>query len=677
MPIQKKVKDKNAVSPNRPGWRKISALALIWGVITLCGVFAYYSYGLPDIEDIHQIAKQRSIIIKAADGEIIATYGDVYGDFLKYHDFPEYLVQAVIATEDRRFFRHHGFDIFGIARAAYANYKAGRLVQGGSTITQQLAKNVFVGSEKTFRRKIQELILSLQLEMRFNKNLIMSTYLNRVYMGAGAYGADAAARRYFGKSARELSLPESAMIVGLLKAPSAYSPTSDEDKAERRAMQVIRNMQQAGYLNPEQAKKHLNVLEKGLEYAHTSFDTYYFADWLLEEIEALFGSTREDIVVETTLDTALQKLAENTLTNYISKNGAKLKIGQGAILALKPDGAVEAFVGGTSYRKSPYNRVSSAKRQAGSSFKPFVYLTAVKQGLRPDDIFEDEPVTIGKWKPRNYSGDYQGTVSVEEALAQSINTVAIKIAQQAGLQNVVNTAKSLGVLSPLKPYAAIALGTDSVNLLEMTAAYATFANGGYKATPYGIQKVYVQRSGKVLFQRKPVEHERLIEEEQVKIMNAMLVSVVNHGTGTNAKIGRPAAGKTGTSQNYSDAWFIGYTPQLVCGVWMGNDDNKPMRKVTGGSSPAIMWKGFMSAALKDQPVQEIPTDWNSNLVLDTIQSVRDGVMDALSPDKVIEEDLKNQDDSQSEATQTEPDGLNSIWEKITDSKVEHEYPGTH
>jgi len=605
--------------------------------------FIYFAYDLPDISDIDEISKKQAIIIKSSDGDIIATYGDVYGDFLKYEDFPEYLIDAVIATEDRRFYSHHGFDIIGIARAMYANYKAGRWVQGGSTITQQLAKNIFLSPDRTLHRKMQELLMSLQIELRYSKKEIISTYLNRVYLGAGAYGVDAASRRYFGKGARELTLPEAAVIIGLLKAPSSYSPTKSEDMAEKRASQVILNMLDAGYLKQSDSDKYLKQLNAGLRYGHTSFNTYYFGDWLKEEIEQLFGNIKEDLVVESTLDMRMQSAAEEAIKTQLSKDGKKLKISQAAMVAMNVDGAVVAFMGGNDYTSNPFNRVSVAKRQPGSSFKPFVYLTGLEQGLRPTDVMIDEPASYGKWRPENYSGRYSGAVNMRTALAHSINTIAVQIAKEVGINNVVDTAHLLGIDSKLEQNLSLSLGTNEVSLLELTGAYGAFASGGYKVVPYGFTKVYKQHSGEVLYEKDKGKGTKVIEPEYANMMNDLLTGVVQFGTGTRANIGRPVAGKTGTSQDYRDAWFIGYTPQLICGVWVGNDNNVQMKKVTGGSTPTAMWHDFMIKAVKDMPVQAIETAWSSAGTWSITRS--DSTGGWIDPD-TVEDDLTKSDAEQ-------------------------------
>ncbi len=490
-------------------------------------------------------------------------------------------------------------------RAGFANLAAGRVVQGGSTITQQLAKNLFLTPERSLARKIRETLLAVWLEHRFTKYQILEIYLNRVYLGAGTYGVDAAAHRYFGKSARRTTLYESAAIAGLLKAPTRFNPTRDSDKAAARTAQVLANMVEAGMVSENQA---LGAIAEGAMLAAvppTRPGARYFADWIAEQLADFAGSGGRDLTVTTTLDVRLQAEAEAAIAETLARDGPKAAVSQGALVAMSAEGAVRAMVGGRDYRESQFNRAAQAQRQPGSAFKPFVYLAGLEAGLRPSDPFVDAPIRIGNWQPRDYTGRYQGEMTLAEGLAQSINTIAVQVAQRAGIRNVVAAAHRLGISSQLAPELSLALGTGEVNLVELVAAYAPFANGGTGVWPYGIAEIR-DSEGKVVFRRTGSGAGRVISPELAGTMNEMLSAVIDHGTGRSAALPRPAAGKTGTTQEYRDAWFVGYTADLVAGVWLGNDDNSPTNKITGGSLPAQTWRRFMLAATRATPVRPLP-----------------------------------------------------------------------
>jgi penicillin-binding protein 1A len=519
---------------------------------------------------------------------------------------PRYLPQAVIATEDRRFYNHFGIDPIGLMRAAIADLAAGHVVEGGSTITQQLAKNLFLTPERNFARKIRETLLALWLEHRFSKDQILEIYLNRVYLGAGTYGVDAAAERYFGIGAGRLDLYQSALIAGLLKAPARFNPMRDRDLAAARTGQVLANMVEAGYITPAQAAAASREQQTLGAIAQVPPGNRYFADWIAGQAADFVGRTSRDLVIQTTLDPRLQAEGEAAIAATIAADGARDRVSQGALVALSPDGAVRAMVGGYRYDSSQFNRATQALRQPGSAFKPFVYLAALEAGVRPSDHFVDGPISVGGWRPRDYGNRYLGDMTVAEALAQSINTIAVQVGLRAGIDNIVATAHRLGIASPLSRDASIVLGTDDVTLLELTAAYAPFANGGQGVWAYGVAEIR-DNAGNVLFRRAGTGPGRVVDPEFVGEMNDMLVGVIDRGTGRSAQLPRPAAGKTGTTQDYRDAWFIGYTADLVAGVWLGNDDNSPMNKVVGGSLPAQTWRRFMLAATRGMPVRPLPS----------------------------------------------------------------------
>ena len=578
------------------GTLKWSLIAGIWGTIALGVLVTWYAYDLPDINKLEAPTRKASITLTDADGREITTYGDLYGDPLRLADVPPYLVQAIVATEDRRFFEHMGFDPIALGRAVVANVIAGRVRQGGSTLTQQLAKNVFLKPDRTLRRKVQELLLAFWLEANFTKEQIFTLYINRVYLGSGTYGVDAAARRYFGKSARVVTLHEAAVLAGLLKAPSRYSPLRSATAAEDRARVVLGTMVAARFLDPETAER---AGRQRLQLAVSTTQgnaARYFTDWALERVAGFAGAQGVDLIVRTTMDARLQRLAEQQLRATLAKNGKARHISQAALVSMSPDGAVRALVGGRDYGDSQYNRAFQAQRQPGSAFKLFVYLAAMENGLTPDDQFIDGPLRIGKWSPRTYDGAFLGSVTLREAVARSINTVAVQVSERVGRDKVIDAARRLGITSALKSHPSLALGASEVSLVELTAAYGVIANGGVAVWPHGITEIR-ERGGRVLYRRTDGAAAQVVERGAVQRVNDLLRSVVAWGSGKAASPDRPAAGKTGTSQDFRDAWFVGYTGELVTGVWMGNDDSSPMKRVTGGSLPASLWRDFMIPAL--------------------------------------------------------------------------------
>ncbi len=582
------------------------AVATIWlGVIT-AGVVAWYLADLPDVEDALAAVRRPSVTVKAADGSILATSGDLYGATLRVADLPPALPLAVMATEDRRFYDHFGLDVFGLVRAMVANVRAGAVVQGGSTITQQAAKNLFLSPERTIKRKVQELALALWLEHEFTKDEIFAIYLNRTYFGAGAYGVDAAARKFFGQPASRISTYQSAMLAGLLKAPSRYNPIASPENAALRTRQVLERMVDAGYLSPDEA--HAAERNKGTVVAELGdrHGSRYFVDWVLAQVSDFVSTHDRDVVVVTTLDPRLQKTAEAKTLEMLDGPGAKRNVSQAAIVSMTLDGAVRAMVGGRTYSRSKFNRASQAYRQPGSAFKPLVYLAGLEAGLLPESRLMDSPVQVNGWRPRNFTGRYQGEVTLREALSQSINTVAVRVSETAGRRNVMDAARRFGITADLQPIPSLALGTVDVSLIELTSVYAVFANGGIGVWPYGIDTIH-DTDGRLLYSRSGSGPGRVASPHHISALTGMLAGAVEHGTGRAARLSRPVAGKTGTSQNYRDAWFVGFTADLVTGVWMGNDDGRPMKRVTGGSLPAQLWQQFMYKAHAGLPARPLPS----------------------------------------------------------------------
>jgi penicillin-binding protein 1A len=589
----------------RAGVGRLAARALallVWGVVAAVFVLGFFAYDLPDVNRAFRPTRPPSVVIRAADGAELARIGEIWGRPVPLAELPPELPLAVIATEDRRFYQHFGLDLFGLARAALANLRAGRAVQGGSTLTQQLAKNLFLTPARTLRRKVQEALLALWLESRFDKEEILTVYLNRVYFGAGAYGVDAAARRYFGKDVRELSLYQSALLAGLLKAPSRFNPLASPERAHARAVQVLDNMAALGFVTEDEAQKLAQAPPSSSPQragAAQRPTARYLADWVTEQLADFVALGDRDLIVETSVDSRLQRAAENAVARAFESPAAGGPE-QAALVALDPKGAVKALVGGRDFGQSQFNRATSARRQPGSAFKPVVYLAALEAGLDPSARFVDGPFSIAGYSPRNYEGTYSGEVGLAEAVARSINTVAVQVAVQTGLTRVVETARRLGLGDGFEADASLALGTGEVTLLDLTSAFAVLANGGERAWPHVIERIG-DGEGRVLWRRRGEGAERLADAGHVRTLTGWLKGAVETGTGRAARLERDAAGKTGTTQNFRDAWFLGFTADLVAGVWMGNDDGSPMKNVTGGGLPARLWRDFMLEAHKGLP----------------------------------------------------------------------------
>ena len=594
-------------------YRAVRALLVLFvvGAAGLAGLVAYYASQLPPMADWTVPARAANVRILAADGSLITNHSDSTGQRLSLDEMSPYVPEAVVAIEDRRFYQHFGVDPIGLARAMFINLRAGTVVQGGSTITQQLAKNLFLQPDRTFKRKVQEVILAFWLEMNLSKKQILQLYLNRVYLGSGAYGVDAAAHRYFGKSARNLTLAEAATIAGLLKAPSHYSPITNPGAAEARAQLVLTAMHQAGYIDDREATLALATQVKAVRDV-AGGSGRYVADWVMSILPGYVGAVDRDIVVQTSIDLRLQAAADAAVAGALAAEGAKLGVTQGALVAIDPDGAVKAMVGGRDYATSPYNRAVDGRRQPGSAFKLFVYLTALEHGLIPESVRVDQPVSIGNWTPQNYAKKYYGPVTLRTALALSLNTVSVQLTNEVGPTNVAATARRLGITTPLMATPSIALGTSEVSPLEMTAAFVPFSNGGRGIIPHVIDRI-TTADGRVLYQRSGSGPGQVIDPRYVAMMNNMLQAVVSEGTGKRAALsGWQVAGKTGTSQDYRDAWFIGYTGALTTGVWFGNDDDSPSKRATGGSIPADAWHRFMVAALDGVRPVDLPGDYRLN-----------------------------------------------------------------
>ncbi len=583
-----------------------SVVTSLWLLIAAIGVVIWVGLHLPPIQSLEIPKRPPSIQILGLDGRVLANRGEMGGAAVPLNEVPAYLPKAFIAIEDRRFFFHYGIDPIGLGRAMFANVLHRGVSQGGSTITQQLAKNLFLTQERTLTRKLQEAVLALWLEHKYSKAEILELYLNRVYFGAGAYGVEAAAQRYFGKSARAVTLAEAALLAGLVKSPSRLAPTRNFDGAERRAQLVLAAMADAGFINDESAKIAMSHPPR-VVMPTAGGSVNYVADWVMDVVNDLIGRVEEDIVVETSIDPVLQAAAEKALVDELAQKGEKFGVEQGALVAMTPEGAVRALVGGRNYAESQFNRAVAAKRQPGSAFKPFVYLTALERGLTPDTVREDRPIDVKGWRPENYSHEYFGPVTLTQGLAMSLNTVAVRLTLEVGPAAVTKTAYRLGITSKLEPNASIALGTSEVSVLELVSAYAPFANGGAAVVPHVVERVRAADTKKMLYTSANTSFGRVVDPRYVGMMNQMMRETLTIGTARKAELpGWPAAGKTGTSQDFRDAWFIGYTGRLVTGVWLGNDDSSPTRKATGGGLPVEVWSKFMKVAHQNVPVAELP-----------------------------------------------------------------------
>ncbi|MDP1027846.1 PBP1A family penicillin-binding protein [Sphingomonas sp. KR1UV-12] len=553
---------------------------------------------LPSFEELKSSPNGQMIRVHAADGSVIVSLGPSYGEWLTYNSIPTVMRDATVAVEDSRFRSHPGVDPLGIVRSLWVNYQRGRRVQGGSTITQQLARNVFLSSQKKFGRKFREAILALALERKFSKDQILELYLNKVYYGGGAYGIDAASRKFFGHGADRLSLAEAAVIAGLVKAPSNYSPTADADAAKGRAGVVLRQMVRNGYVTQSQAEQ---ADPEGLKLAPEppQNSARYFTDWALPQLDTLIDETQAPLEVWTTIDPKMQRQADAAIRANVPAGA------QGALVSLDRDGAVRAMVGGTDYVSSIYNRATQAQRQPGSAFKLFVYLAALEAGHKPEDVVVDEPVTIDGWSPRNDSRHNSGNVTLRTAFAYSLNTVAAKLGQEVGFATIADMARRFGITTQINTHPAMVLGTSDVRLIDMTRAFASVAAKGVAVVPYGITRVTA--NGETIYTHEVDRSRVLVAPYVAAAMTDLLQTTVNTGTGREAQIGRPVAGKTGTTTSLKDGWFLGFSSGLTTGVWMGRDDAKPVRGLHGGTAPARAFAAFMRPATADRPIEQFDT----------------------------------------------------------------------
>ncbi|WP_158916512.1 transglycosylase domain-containing protein [Caulobacter sp. S45] len=583
------------------------ALLLVLGLGMLSGwklVFADLP-PTPDKAALWSLNRPPGVTFLDKDGAMLAVRGPRHGQVVVLGDMPAYLPRAFLAAEDRRFYAHHGVDLEGVGRAAWADVNARHVVQGGSTITQQVVRNIFLSSDQTWKRKLQEAALAWRIEGTLSKDEILELYLNRIYFGDGAYGVEAAAQTYFGKSARTLTLSEAALLAALPKAPSRLDPANDLDAALARSRIILGQMRQDGWITDAQRQAAIAAPPKLAPEKAAEGDFGYVLDLAASRARDLAHDGAPDLIVRLTVDPKLQAVAAQAVREGVAQ-GARQGATQAALVALSPDGAIRALVGGKDHRASAFNRATQAMRQPGSAFKPFVYAAALEAGVQPGDVRNDAPVNFHGWSPGNYGGHYSGSVTVADALARSINTVAVKLTHQVGADKVAALAQRFGLsMIPAKPNLSIGLGAYEVDLLDLVSGYQVFQQDGRHPEPYLIETI-INAHGDVLYKRPDVPPQQVYDQAHNRLMVKMMQGVIAHGTGRKADIGRPAAGKTGTSQTWRDAWFVGFTPDWIAGVWVGDDRSRPMAKVAGGELPAEIWRRFMLAAHADTPVHDFP-----------------------------------------------------------------------
>ena len=579
---------------------KAGVIAGLLGVMVL-GIFVAIARGeIDSFEDLKASPNGQMIRVRAADGTVIQSLGPSFGRWLDINQLPSEMKDAMVAVEDRRYYIHPGVDPIGITRSLYARAIEGRWTQGGSTITQQLARNIYLNSNKEFGRKIREVILALAMETKFSKDQILELYLNKVYFGGGAYGVDAASRKFFDHGAEDLSLAEAAIIAGLVKAPSHYSPTADAQAAIDRATVVVGVMQDAGMISAAEAAE-VKPADVKMAKQQPQDSVRYFTDWVLPQLDGLIDETEKPIDVWTTLDLKMQRAA----TAAIAANAPRGA--QGALVSIDRDGAVKAMVGGTDYVTSNYNRAVTAVRQPGSAWKLFVYLAALEAGFRPEDMVEDKPVEIEGWQPKNSNGQYAGEISLRTAFAYSKNTVAAQLGQEVGTSSIANMARRFGITTPINTQPSMVLGTSETRVIDMTQAFASVGSNGRSITPYGISKV-TTIDGEILYTAKPARSVQLVEDWVAAAMTDLMQTAVATGTGRAANIGRPVAGKTGTTSSNKDGWFLGFSSGLTTGVWMGRDDARAIGGLEGGRAPAQAWAAYMRVAVSGRPVENFATE---------------------------------------------------------------------
>ncbi len=630
--------------------RKRNIALIILSALVLIATFGYFQTryylmeGLPDLPDkstMWEMNLEPNLTLLDKNGQVIGHRGPHLGQPMKLVDMPNYVADAFLAIEDERFYEHQGIDNRAILRAMFANTKSGNKGQGGSTLTQQLVKNMVLTPEKTYRRKFQEMWLAREMEQRLSKHEILELYLNRIPLGPRIFGVEAASNKYYGKSARDITLSEAALLASLPKAPSRYDPTSNYDGALNRSQLVLSRMAANNMISPKERNKAENTppeIAGNADPIISSNQIGHVFDLIAEQAQGLVGSKHKDLIIKTTIDIELQKIAHASVVKVLDRNKKSKKVTEGSLVSIEnQSGAIRALIGGRDYNASKFNRAAQAKRQPGSSFKSFVYAAALEDGFTPGTIRIDQPTEIAGWAPENYTKRYRGPMSIREALKLSINTIAAQIGAEIGPSRVAALATRFGITTNLRPEYSISLGSSEVTLLDLTGAYTVFANEGQKFTPYFIESV--SNTAKVpLYTRRETSPGRVYAVPYARQMTSILRDVIDSGTGHGAQLGsRQAAGKTGTSQDYRDAWFIGFTANYTTGVWLGNDDNSPMRKITGGLLPVDAWKDFMSKAhkgLTNKPLSAPDPFVNDPQIINQI-AFYDGLAEAFKAERDI------------------------------------------
>lgn len=652
-------------NPKKNSALKLVATMMLAFFLASFVIFKVYLASLPPIQNLESFKPNIVTKVYSADDEIIKTFTAYRFEKVDVKDIPENLKNAIIATEDKNFYKHDGYDLFGLARSTIANLQAGRVVQGASTITQQLARILFLSNEKTFDRKIKEIIIASRIEKTISKDQILEMYLNNVYLGSGAYGVAGAATIYFNKPLKDLSLAECALIAGLPQAPSIYSPFNDKELSKQRRSQVLSRMYKMRYITRQQYKQAIDEPIK----LNPNPDIYtlnrapYFVDYVMAELESLgFDETeisQGGYKVVTTLNYKAQKAAQEAVERNLKAWGLTRDQQQAAVFSFSPiSGEIIAYIGGKDYGKSQYDRVTQAIRPPGSSFKPFVYAAAIQKGWNPNDLIEDLPVRMHDWSPKNYGNKYRGKIPLYKAVALSSNVAAVRLIQDVGIRAVINVARALGISTPLEYDYTIALGSNGVKLYEMTIAYGAFSNGGFRVKPYSVERVETSR-GKVVYQAPRTKINKVLDLNTAANLTAMLKQVLIAGTGRAANIGRPAAGKTGTTDDYKDAWFIGYTPDITTGVWVGNDDNSKMSNLTGGTVPALIWKDTMKVATEkyqtsDFDYPEIELGNSKQMAKETDEQPTESTPTSVDENTVETPNIENTNNDSVEPTETPP-----------------------
>ena len=660
IPKNRKRGGSKRVTVDNPALNFLAGL-LVFGLgVMLAGMIALklYLISLPPIKNLNTLKPNIVTTFCASDGEVIKTFAAYAYSNVELKEVPEDLVKALIATEDKNFYKHPGYDIFGLARSMVANILAGHVVQGASTITQQLSRILFLSNEKTFTRKIKELQVAAQIEKTISKDKILEMYLNNVYLGSGAYGVKGAARIYFNKNLNELTLPEMALIAGLPQAPSVYSPYNNIKLAEKRRNQVLTRMYKMKYIDKEtmdKAKKAPITLST-MPIMYATNKAPYFCDYVMKDLQKL-GFTEDEIVnggykVITTLNYKAQVAANEAILKNLNAWGLKQDKNQAAVFSFSPiDGRILVYAGGKNYAKSQYDRVTQSVRPSGSAFKPFIYTAAIEKGYSPNDMIDDLPFKAGDWTPKNYGNKYRGPIPLYTALMVSSNVCTARLMDAIGVRPVIQLARVMGITTPIPYDYTISLGSNSVKLFEMTRAYGVFANGGFKVEPYAIERVESSR-GTVLYEAKKARSSKVLNLNTAATMTAIMKTVITNGTGRAANIGKPAAGKTGTTDDSKDAYFIGFTPDVVTGVWVGNDDNSRMGNLTGGTVPALIWKDVMKVAT--EPYGNADFEY-PEIILNPFKAPGVSIIPQSEAQKALEEKEKKELEEAQKASQQPPE----------------------